>query len=86
MACEYFEDGALCRCHAVRGLLVPSHHERELFCLGDPGRCPTRRLRDHQGRALDEDVYYAIWLPENEGEAAGERTLPGDVQPAHAGT
>ena len=64
MACRYFEEGTLCRCGAVRGLLVPSIHERERFCHGDPSRCPTRYQRELRGEPLPEEVYYALWLPD----------------------
>jgi hypothetical protein len=64
MPCGFFEDGRLCRCAAVRGLLVPSHHERERFCLSDePSRCPTFRARALRDGPLPEEVYYALWLP-----------------------
>ena len=64
MSCEYFVEGALCRCAAVRGLLVPSHHERERYCRGDaPEACPTHRARALRTDALPEEVYWALWLP-----------------------
>jgi hypothetical protein len=82
MACRYFEEGRLCRCAAVRGLVVPSLHERERFCLGDePDRCPTLRLRERRDEALPEEVYYALWLPMAGG---GQAELEARVPDAHA--
>ena len=64
MACSYFLETQLCRCTAVRGLLVPSLHERERYCRSDePERCPTWRARARRSAALPEEVYYALWLP-----------------------
>lgn len=72
MACRHFEEGALCRCSAVRGLLVPSLYERERYCLSDePHRCPTFRARAVREEALPEEVYYAIWLPWADGDSDG---------------
>lgn len=83
MTCRYFEDGALCRCRAVRGLLVPSLHERERYCLSDPARCPTRRLRDLAGQSIDEESYYDLWLAGPGGsERPGEQTGAPAAPPA----
>ena len=64
MSCPHLVEGALCRCAAVRGFLVPSVHERERFCHGDGHpSCPTFRAYAARGGALPEEVYYALWLP-----------------------
>jgi hypothetical protein len=74
MPCGHFEEGRLCRCTAVRGLLVPSLYERERYCLSDnPNRCPTFRARALRDDALPEEVYYALWLPWAEGDDAPAR-------------
>jgi hypothetical protein len=68
MPCPHFQIGTLCRCTAVRGLLVPSLYERERFCRSDePARCPTYRARSLREEALPEEVYYALWLPWADG-------------------
>lgn len=74
MTCTYFEEGALCRCRAVRGLLVPSLHERERYCTSQPALCPTQRLRELSGHPLDEESYYALWLA-GEGGPPATRTV-----------
>jgi len=62
--CPHFVDGPLCRCSAVRGFLVPSLHERELYCRnGEHERCPTFRVRESRSSAIPEEVYYRLWLP-----------------------
>lgn len=72
MACPHFVDDTLCRCAAVRGHLVPSVHERELFCRnGEHERCPTFQARAARASALPEEVYYRLWLPLVEEKAAG---------------
>jgi len=81
MPCGHFEGGRLCRCTAVRGLLVPSLYERERYCLSEqPERCPTFRARALRDDALPEEVYYALWLPWAEGreESAARLGLGGD--------
>jgi hypothetical protein len=76
MACSHFIDGHLCRCGAVRGLVVPSHHERERYCRSeDHARCPTFRARAQRTDALPEEVYYALWLP-SLGGGASEDAAP----------
>jgi hypothetical protein len=79
VACPYFVDGPLCRCSAVRGLLVPSLHERERFCTTESsGSCPTFRVRVTRDSALPEEVYYALWLPV---ERAPEEESPRPLAP-----
>lgn len=64
MACECFDDGKLARCAAVKGLLIPSHHERERYCRTDGNcDCPTYKLYRMRGAPLSQDAYYALWLP-----------------------
>ncbi len=65
MACEHLEDGRLVRCRAVRGTLIPSHHEREHYCRAeDPSRCPTRTLFARlQIGPLPEEAYWSLWVP-----------------------
>lgn len=84
MPCTHFIDGALCRCAAVRGLLVPSLHERERFCRSDePERCPTWRARSHRADAMPEEVYYALWLPALPASSEGSpRVTAGDPREA----
>jgi hypothetical protein len=80
MACGYFEAGRLCRCAAVRGLLVPSLYERERYCLSDdPTRCPTLRARARRDDALPEEVYYALWLPW--ADTRGDEPLDDGAEP-----
>jgi hypothetical protein len=63
-SCPHLVEGALERCAAVRGILVPSVHERERFCHGEGHlRCPTFRAHAARGSALPEELYYALWLP-----------------------
>ena len=53
----------MCRCAAVRGLLVPSRFERAQFCHSErPERCPTYRAFVRREGPLPEEVYYALWL------------------------
>lgn len=64
MPCPYFEENRLCRCRAVRGLLVPSVYERERYCrTAEPRECPTWQARSRRHGPLPEEVYYALWLP-----------------------
>lgn len=64
MPCPRFEEGALCRCTAVAGFVVPSLHERERFCRTDHSlRCPTRAARERRSEPLKESEYWALWLP-----------------------
>jgi hypothetical protein len=80
MPCGFFEEGRLCRCAAVRGLLTPSVYEREKFCLtDDSSRCPTFRARALRDEALPEEVYYALWLPleeERDPQCAAQEIVP----------
>jgi hypothetical protein len=66
MSCPLFLDGRLCRCEAVRGLLIPSLHERERFCrpASAHGACPTFRSFSATGAAISQDQYYELWSPE----------------------
>jgi hypothetical protein len=68
-----FEDRKLCRCRAVRGLLVPSLHERERYCRSDePGRCPTVRAYLDRGAPLSQAAYYALWIPPRPADPRAE--------------
>jgi hypothetical protein len=84
MACPYLVEERLCRCNAVRGLLIPSIFERDRFCrTEDFGECPTYRACESRGAKLPQEVYYALWLPlleEPTPEAAEESAEP--VPPA----
>lgn len=65
MACEHLEEGRLVRCGAVRGTVIPSVHERELYCRSDdPSCCPTKTLftRLRIG-PLPEEAYWSLWVP-----------------------
>lgn len=71
MACEFFDDGRLARCAAVKGLLIPSHHERERYCRTDGSAgCPTYKLYQLRGGPLPQDAYYALWVPPAPGAPA----------------
>jgi hypothetical protein len=80
MACPHFVEDRLCRCVAVRGLLIPSLYERERFCKSDEGckRCPTLRAFEARGGKLPQEVYYALWLPNDESLTRAQE----DEQPA----
>ena len=79
MACPLFVEDKLCRCAAVRGLLIPSVYERERFCRPEGGHksCPTFGAYDARGSKLPQEVYYALWLPIAEGR-------DGDSEEEHA--
>lgn len=63
MSCPYFIDGRLCRCTAVRGALIPSHHERERFCrTNQADRCPTYQTRQTLAAPLSEELYWSLWM------------------------
>jgi hypothetical protein len=67
MACRFFDDARMARCTAVAGLLVPTHHEREHYCRSDGWQhCPTYHLYQLRGRELDQESYYALWVPPSE--------------------
>lgn len=74
MACDQFVEGRLCRCSAVRGLLIPSIYERERFCRTEEGfsRCPTYRAFNARRAKLPQEVYYALWMPLMEEPAVTE--------------
>lgn len=63
MPCPHFVDGPRCRCSAVRGVLVPSHYERERFCRTESAAlCPTYGAHQRLGAVpLPQEVYYALW-------------------------
>ena len=64
MACPHFVENRLCRCMAVRGLLVPSIYERERFCRTDePERCPTYQAYAAAESPLPQESYYQLWMP-----------------------
>jgi hypothetical protein len=74
MACECFEHGTMARCRAVAGTLIPSHFERETYCLTDGSSgCPTWRLYASTGTQLSQDAYYGLWIPPATRPAARER-------------
>jgi hypothetical protein len=84
MACDHFKDERGPRCHAVQGLLVPSHHERERYCRTDgEGRCPTYRLFQLRRGPISQGDYYALWFvpqaplpPRSDARARDEGRAP----------
>ena len=72
MACKYFVDSKLCRCAAVRGILIPSIYERNRYCRTEAFKhCPTYQAFCANGSPVSQDVYYDIWMPPKEpGERA----------------
>lgn len=76
MACRYFEDARVARCGAVEGLVTPSLHERERFCLGEPERCRTLRARRLLGEPIAESLYYLLWLAPGRRDEATAADAP----------
>jgi hypothetical protein len=68
MACECFEQGRVARCRAVAGTWIPTHYERERWCLTDESdRCPTFRLYRLERAPISEERWLRIWGgPEDE--------------------
>jgi hypothetical protein len=64
MECRLFQGPPDCRCFAVRGRHVPTIYERDRYCRDRSGECPTLEAHRRSGRALSEDEYLQIWLPE----------------------
>ena len=64
MECRFFRRPPDCRCFAVEGRHVPTIYERDRYCRSASGECPTLHLRQIRGRALSEDEFLEIWLPE----------------------
>jgi hypothetical protein len=65
MGCEFFQGGARACCRAVEGTIVPSHYERERFCLrDDPSACPTLRLYRMRQMPVTQEAYWAEWMPD----------------------
>jgi hypothetical protein len=78
MGCRFFSEGRDCRCAAVRGGMVPTIHERELFCRTDQWEaCPTHLARQRRADPLSEDEYYQLWWPAPEGSMALGQSLHG---------
>lgn len=75
MPCPNFVDDRLCRCMAVTGLLVPSVHERERFCLTSSSEnCPTFRASEERGRPISLQQYYSLWIVGWSDRESGART------------
>ena len=49
-------------CLAVTTRIVPTLHERELYCFGEFASCPTFGRVAQLGRRISEDEYLHIWL------------------------
>jgi hypothetical protein len=64
MPCPFFlRAGSACRCVAVEESIIPSLHEREIFCLGVRAEsCPTRVARERAGTPIPESAYLQLWL------------------------
>jgi hypothetical protein len=64
MPCPLFRrDGAGCRCAAVQTEVIPTLHERELFCTSaQASLCPTFQAHEAAGGPVSEATYLELWL------------------------
>jgi len=65
MACPFFDQScASCRCNAFAQPIVPSLHEREIFCRKswEFARCPWYRVRRALQRPISEQEYWNVLL------------------------
>jgi hypothetical protein len=62
MACGYFVAAPGCLCLAVRGAVVPTLRERELYCQGSAVACGLAEAREELGASVPWDLYELLVL------------------------